>query len=261
MCDLTKFLIAVPTTDSTALTAANCLLEHIVCRYNIPSRLISDNAQAFIGRIITDLTKMLSIKKINCTIFHAQSNNIERMHRTLNAYLRAFTTKNKDDWDELLKFATFVYNNTIHSTTGYTPHELAHGFKIQIPSQLSKPKLSYNYDSLADFTRNTIAKTLELAKEHLYNKKQKNKHYYDKNASETDIKINDLVLIKSQVKKHKFQDVYEGPYRVVDISDSYLEVMRGNKKQKIHKNLTKRAQADYEVEPPQITPLISLDYS
>lgn len=184
---------------------------------------------------------------------------MERAHRSLNAYLRAFTAKNKSDWDQILKFATFVYNNTIHTTTGYTPHELAHGFKIQIPTQLTKPKITYNYDSLADMTRNNIAKTLELAKEHLYNKKIINKQYYDRDVCPTDIKIDDLILIKSPVKKHKFQDVYEDLYRVIDVHESYLEYMKGNKRMKIHKNFTKKAQADYDIQPPVTTPCIAMD--
>lgn len=166
------------------------------------------------------------MKKIFTTTYNPQANIVERAHRTLNAYLRAFTTKNEDIWHNLLKYATFAYNNSIHSTTGYTPHELAHGFKIQIPSHLSKPKLTYNYESFADMTRNNIARALELAKEHLLSKKLQNKQYYDSNARELDINIDDLVLIKSQVKKHKFQNIYDGPYRVIDISESYVEKLK-----------------------------------
>lgn len=171
ICDLTKFLVAIPTVDCTALTAAKCLLEHIICRYNFPSKLISDNASNFISKVIKDLSTLFTIKKIFTTPYHPQANIVERAHRTLNAYLRANTDKNKDTWDQLLKFATFAYNNSIHSTTGFTPHELAHEFKIQIPSHLTKQKITYNYDNLADLTRNNIAKALEVAKEHLYNKK------------------------------------------------------------------------------------------
>lgn len=245
-CDLTKYLVAVPTVDCTALTAAQCLLEHIICRYNFPSRLISDNATNFVSQVIKELTQLFHIKKVFTTPYHPQANIVERAHRTLNAYLRAFTTKNRDDWDELLKFATFAYNNAIHSTTGYTPHELAHGFKIKIPSHLTRQKLTYNYDNFADITRNNIAKALELAKENLVARKEQNKKYYDKNTKEYDIDVNDLVLVKSQVKKHKFQDIYDGPYPVINMEDVYVEILRDGRRQKVHKNLIKKASADYE---------------
>lgn len=241
ICDLTKFLVAVPTGDCTALTAAQCLLEHIICRYNFPSKLISDNASNFISKVIKDLTNLFAIKKIFTTPYHPQANIVERAHRTLNAYLRAYTDKNKDVWDQLLKYATFAYNNSVHSTTGFTPHELAHGFKIQIPNHLTKQKVTYNYDNLADLTRNNIAKALEIAKEHLHNKKLQNKHYYDAKTKEYDIRIGDLVLYKNPIKKHKFQNVYDGPYKVLDTFDSYIEIWKENKKVKVHKNMIKKA--------------------
>lgn len=246
ICDLTKFLVAVPTVDCTAITAAECLLENIICRYNFPSRLISDNATSFLSQVIKELTRLFTIKKIFTTPYHPQSNIVERAHRTLNAYLRAFTSKNRDSWHELLRYATFAYNNSIHSTTGYTPHELAHGFKLQIPNHLLKKKLTYNYENFADMTRNNIAKALELAKEHLYTKKLQNKYYYDSKVNEVDLKVNDFVLVKNQTKKHKFDEVYEGPFQIIDVSDSYIEIKRKGKKVKIHKNLVKKAKADYD---------------
>lgn len=122
VCDLTKFLVAVPTFDCTALTAAECLLEHVLCRYNFPSRIISDNATSFTSQLIKELTHLFAIKKIFSTPYHPQANIVERAHRTLNAYLRAYTNKNKDTWSELIKYATFAYNNSIHSTTAIECH-------------------------------------------------------------------------------------------------------------------------------------------
>lgn len=195
------------------------------------------------------MIRIFAIKKINTTPYHPQANIVERAHRTLNAYLRAFTEKNRDQWCEILKFATFAYNNTIHSTTGYTPHELAHGFQIQIPSGLTKPKISYNYENYADNVRNNIAKSLELAKEHLYNRKLRNKQYYDSNVKNIDLEVDDLVLVKNQTKKHKFQDVYEGPYKVAEVFDSYIEIVKNGKRTKIHKNLVKKSQANRNGSP------------
>lgn len=91
-----------------------------------------------------------------------------------------------------------------------------------------------------------FAKALELAKERLLNKKLKNKQNYDTNTINIDLKIDDLVLVKSQVKKHKFQDVYEGPFKVVDVFDSYIEILKNGKRTKIHKNLVKKSQTEHE---------------
>lgn len=121
---------------------AESLLENVLCKYNFPSRLISDNATNFTSQIITELCRLFTIKKIFTTPYHPQANIVERAHRTLNSYLRAFTGKNKENWHELLKYATFSYNNAVHASTGFTPHELVHGFQLQVPSHLNKKKIT-----------------------------------------------------------------------------------------------------------------------
>lgn len=244
VCDLTKMLVCCATKDSTALTTAKCLIEHIFCRYNFPSRLISDNAKAFLSQVIKEITTLFAIKKVFCTPYHAMSNVSERSHRNLGSYLRAYTEQNRDDWDEMLMYASFSYNNTIHTTTGYTPHELAHGFRIKIPSHMTRQKLTYNYDNFADKTRNDIAKALEIAKEHLINKQLQNKKYYDEKTAELNLEVGDLVLIKNMVKSHKFDNVYDGPFQVTDVWDSYIEIMKNGVKTKIHKNLVKKSRIE-----------------
>lgn len=240
ICDLTKYMIAIPTKDCSAITTAECLLENVLLKYNFPSRLISDNASNFVSRVIQELCKMLQVKKIFTTPYHPQSNIVERGHRTLNAYLKAFSTKNKHEWHLLIKYAMFAYNNSIHTTTGYTPHELAHGFRISIPNQLYKPKLSYNYDNLADMVRNNISTALELAKTHLYNQKLINKQLYDRNAKDLDIRVGEQILLKIQNRTDKFQPVYDGPFEVLEAFDDYIEIKKDGRKLKVHKNLVKK---------------------
>lgn len=245
-CDLTKYMIAVPTFDCSAMTSAECLLDNILLKYNFPSRIISDNASNFNSKVIQELTRALRIKKVFSTPYHPQSNIVERTHRTLNSYMRAFTVKNKDEWHNLLRFAMFAYNNSVHTTTGFTPHELAHGFRIQIPTHLGKKKPIYNYDSLADRVRNQIADTLEIAREHLHNRKLENKKNYDKNARELDIEVGDYVLFKTQNKTDKFQFIYEGPYQVIKTFSEYVEIIKNNRHMKIHKNLVRLYRGDRE---------------
>lgn len=112
-----------------------------------------------------------------------------------------------------------------------------------------RKKLSYNYDNLADNTRNNIIEALELAKEHILAQKIKNKKYYDRYTNEQEIKIGDMVLLKTQVKNHKFQNIYEGPYEVIEESESNVTILRNNKPYKTHKNHIKKAKADHDENP------------
>lgn len=66
---------------------------------------------------------------------------------------------------------------------------------------MTHQKLTYNYDSFADKTRNDIAKVLGIAKDHLINKQLQNKQYYDEKTAESNLKVGGLVLVKKHGKK------------------------------------------------------------
>lgn len=78
----------------------------------------------------------------------------------------------------------FAYNNSIHASTGFSPHYLIFGFNITIPNSLTKPKLNYNYDNFTERTRNNIAQAIEIARERLLVRKEQNKMYHDRNTNE-----------------------------------------------------------------------------
>lgn len=255
-CNLTKMLVAVPTKDCTAQSTAECLVENVILRYNFPSEISSDNAKNFIANMLKRINALLKIKRILTTVYHPNSNIVERQHRSLNTYLRAYVEENDTRWDKLLKYATFVYNNTVHTTTGFTPHELAHGFKIQIPTSISKSREPFNYDDLAGEIKAKIKQSLEIAKEKLTLRKIANKKIYDRKTNPLDVKVGDLVLMKNFVKANKFDNVYEGPFRVIDVKDQYVTIMKKNKPMKVNKDHLKISKAKHLNPPPEVFPVI-----
>lgn len=83
----------------------------------------------------------MEVKQILTTQYHANANNVERHHRTLGHYLRAYTEREQSNWHKYLKFATFTYNNTVNSATGFAPNELVLGHMIELPLKLEKGRL------------------------------------------------------------------------------------------------------------------------
>uniref|UniRef100_A0A8R1DGY3 AAA_12 domain-containing protein n=2 Tax=Caenorhabditis japonica TaxID=281687 RepID=A0A8R1DGY3_CAEJA len=51
----------------------------------------------------------------------------ERTFRTFHTVISKYINKEHSDWDTILPFTTFSYNNTVHSTTGATPFFLVFG--------------------------------------------------------------------------------------------------------------------------------------
>lgn len=169
--------------------------------------------------------------------------------------MRAFTQSEPDSWHNLLHYATFSYNNTINSTTGHSPHSLVFGFDVEIPDNIYKSPPSYYYDSYKHELQNKLKNAREIAKKLIQEKKIVNKKYYDRNSNVLDIKINDLVLKRNDVKKSKFENPYSGPYRVEKIiSPATILIRIGNKSVKVHADKLIKAKANYgDKTPPPIT--------
>lgn len=102
--------------------------------------------------------------------------------------------------------------------------------------------------------RQRLYDTHQLAKTHILEQKHANKRTYDKKINPIELKKNDLVLIKKEVKSGKFDEPYEGPFRVVDVpSEVTVFYKRGKKIARIHKYRVKKATADYgDKTPPEI---------
>jgi hypothetical protein len=254
-CDLTKYAVAVPTYDCTAITTAKALMENVILKFNLPSTLTSDRGTNFNAETVKEVTKLLDINKITTSAWHPQSNMVERYHRTLNEYLRAFTEKQPNSWHEVISFALFSYNNCNNTSTGFSPHELTYGFTIKLPAKVTdKSTKVYNYDNYSNELKIRLQETQELAKEKILKRKIQNKNQHDKKLNKLEVKINDLVLVRIPVKNGKYGHIYEGPYRVEKvISETNVVIRKGKKSEHIHNDRLIKAKANYgEETPPEI---------
>lgn len=183
-CDLTKFAVAIPVKDCTAITTARVLVENICLQYGIPKEIVSDNGSAFISDVYKEITKLLKIKVILTAPYHPQSNAVERYHRSLGQYLKAYAEQEPENWHNYLKYATFAYNNSVHLATNFTPQSLLYGYEIKLPTSVTQNKPSYNYDSYKRELQIQLRKTQQMAREAIQKQKEKNKKYYDRATNE-----------------------------------------------------------------------------
>ena len=69
--------------------------------------------------------------------FHPQTDGqTERANRSIEEILRAYVGKRQNDWDERLGMVEFAYNNSVHSSSGYTPFYLCYGRHFVSPVNL-----------------------------------------------------------------------------------------------------------------------------
>lgn len=116
-CDLTKYIVAVPTRDCTAETAARALVNNVCLVFGIPKTVVSDNGSAFISKLFGEIAGLMKIKQTLIAPYHPQSNSVERFHRTMGQFLRAYTQSEPDGWHDYLPYAVFNYNNRMNIQT------------------------------------------------------------------------------------------------------------------------------------------------
>lgn len=255
-CDLTKFAIAVPISEASALTTAKAFVHQVILKYGIPKVVVSDNGSNFISDTMKQVSKLLKMKRILTTPYHPQSNQVERFHRSLSSYLKAYIQNEKEYWSNYLDFALFVYNNTYNSTTGFAPFELIYGRASEIPCEITNQKVPvYNYDNYAVELRAKLRSMHQLAAENILRRKHANKHYHDSRAKTNilALKRNDLVLLLKAKRDFKFDQPYEGPYRVEEIlSPVVVTIRKGKKAVKINTDRLKMADANYGSRTPPL---------
>lgn len=259
ICDLTKYSIAAPTMGHSAPITADCFVREIILKYGFPSMITSDRGAEFLSELFTELNKRLNIKQISTTPYHPSSNIVERQNRNLNQYLRAYVKEKPQYWATLLPYATFAYNITVHSSTGFSPFHLLYGREVTLPDAITKRRHIYNYDNYVDILTRELHDAWTLAQENLLAVKIKNKQNHDIKVHNPELKIGDFVYISNEVKKHKWDDPNLGPFPITDIpSDQYIIIDKNGTPKKIHRNRTKKSAVHNRQIPPIINQLINV---
>src|SRR5207302_5728796 len=91
----------------------------------LPLTIISDHDSRFTGKFWQTLWTKLETKLAMSTAFYPQTDGqTERTNQVLEQVLRNYTTYEQDNWDELLPFAEFAYNNSANTSTGFSPFKI-----------------------------------------------------------------------------------------------------------------------------------------
>jgi hypothetical protein len=101
---------------------------------------------------------------------------MERVNQVLEGYLRLFTSRRQDDWDDYLPTGEFQYNNTIHSSTQQTPFMVDTG---RHPRMGFEPQQLWSTLELANEFAEHIARGIEEVKAALTKAKYEHAMFYN----------------------------------------------------------------------------------
>ncbi|GFW60843.1 hypothetical protein TNCV_2672641 [Trichonephila clavipes] len=96
-------------------------------RMGFPRELKTDQGTSFMSALTEEFLERFGVKVARSSVYHPQSNPVERMHRTLKRILRVLSLEAIPHWEKILPQALFALRTVIHDSTGFSPAELIHG--------------------------------------------------------------------------------------------------------------------------------------
>ena len=137
------------------------LYHKVICIYGTPKIIQSDNAQGFNSKLITELLKILEIKKINSSGYAPRTQGcVEKRNGILMGILRRTVQEKKDSWEEHLSSAVLVMNTSPHSKLGISPFQKVFGHKCRMLSDLPSYEPPMLNQDTSEFLSN-IAERIE----------------------------------------------------------------------------------------------------
>ena len=242
----TKMAHFIPTTsDADAADLAELFMTHVFRHHGLPKHIVSDRDGRFVGKFWRALFALLGTQLKFSTAFHPQTDGqSERANRTVADMLRCTCADMPQAWDKRLPMVEFAYNNSVSSSTGFSPFYLQSGFHPAIPASLAvgmgtggvavpvagAPSTGENPAATALVDHMT--KTLEKANANLQQSVQRQKQYADRHRRHVSYHVGDYVLLStdnlhlpSSSLQRKLKARFVGPFRVQDIlSDVHLRL-------------------------------------
>lgn len=239
-CELTKFIEAYPLRNKDTVSVARSFVNNFILRYGIPRAIGTDRGTEFLSSTMKEVCQLLRIDHLTSTAYHHESlGALENTHKHLGAYLRINCGSHPTSWSEWLPYWCFSYNNTVHSETQYTPHELVFGKLCNIPSNFSSGvDPLYNLDSYPLELKYRLQVAQSDARNNLFKSKLQRKVQYDKNINPVSYKKGSYILLKNP-SGNKLDSIYLGPFKVLEDLDSNVKIMKNNREDIVHKNRTK----------------------
>ena len=133
----TKWVEAEPLAIITKKSIRSFVWRNIICRYEIPRVLVSDNGKQFDNSAFRDFYSKLGIKNHYSSPAHPQANEqVEVTNRTLLKIIKTWLEGVKGIWPDELPSVLWAYHTTARTPTGETPFRLAYGADAVIPAEV-----------------------------------------------------------------------------------------------------------------------------
>ena len=221
----------------TATDLAVVFAREIWRYHGLPADIVSDRDSRFTSETWREFLRTSGIRPRMSTALHPQTDRqTKRLNQTIEAYLRAFVSKEQDDWKRLLPMAEFAYNNSATTGNGMSPFYANYGFHpVAGGPALSEPlnPASTAYGHWMQAVHDEARIGLEEARERM-------RRYTDPGRTEPPAyQVGDLVMltgrnIKTRRPTKKLDHKNHGPFQIEKIVSPLAVRLTLPRKWKIH---------------------------
>lgn len=193
--------IVLPSIEATRV--AEALLE-MWSRIGIPTEVLTDRGTQFTSDIMQQVNRLLSIRHLCTTPYHAQTNGlVERYNGTLKASLRKLCQEQPRVWDRYIPALLFAYREAPQESTGFSPFELLYGRRVRGPMAILRqawtdeqaPEEVQTTATYIVELRNRIQETCQLAQDSLKKAAKRYAQHFNKKAVQRIFHPGDKVLL------------------------------------------------------------------
>ena len=225
-------------------TVADALVD-MFSGLGIPEEILTDQGTQFTSDMMKEVSRILSIKQLTCTPYHAMANGlVEKMNGVIKQMIKRMCSERPKYWDRCLKPALFAYRECPHTNlAGFFPFEelvkVLTGRHVRGPLAILREL--WTKEKMDTEVKTTYQYVLELVNTSLEKASSKYKTYYDKGKKPRNLKVGDKVLLLLPTEHNKLLLKWKGPYSVVrGFNDNDYQVQIDDKVKSFHINMLKR---------------------
>lgn len=203
----------------------------------IPKKIVCDQGTEFTSNIFKDFCKQYEIM-LHFTSFQQSSSNspVERLHSTLTEIYRIIlgirkSKKMEVDHEEILDETFMTYNNTIHSSTKFTPYELFFGRPYNFSREIKYNNKHEFLNKLNEFKE----KLYPSVREKVLKAKIKNINNLNKTRENPENREVDEEIYRKECRRNKLTPRFS-KHKVA--KDNIITIQTANNK-KLHKSKMK----------------------
>ncbi|KAL5713694.1 hypothetical protein ACHQM5_015747 [Ranunculus cassubicifolius] len=206
-----------------AQSLATLFLDEVYKLHGLPSTIVSDRGSIFLSQFWSKLFSLLGSHLARTTAYHPQSDGqTERVNQCLETYLRCMTVVKPHQWSRWLPLAEWWYNTSHHSSIKTSSFQALYGYSPPLHSFPQHPKSGIaEVDSFVQDRSEALA----VIKENLSYAQERMKYFADRNRSERQFNIGDMVFLRLQPYRQssvhlrrnlKLSPCFYGPYTIID---------------------------------------------